>query len=60
MEKVEFLPVWRYSRFNAYNSNSFVGSYSTNFKYYAVNTDVKPERQKELDSVLILAFLTAA
>lgn len=45
-----------YSRFNAYSSNSFVGRTSLVSSSTLANTNVKPERQKELEFGIDLGF----
>ncbi|MFN8307110.1 MAG: SusC/RagA family TonB-linked outer membrane protein [Ferruginibacter sp.] len=46
-----------YSRFNAYSSNSFVSRTSLTSSSTRANTNVKPERQKELEFGIELGFL---
>lgn len=46
-----------YSRFNAYSSNSFVSRTALSSSGTRANTNVKPERQKELEFGIELGFL---
>lgn len=46
-----------YSRFNAYSSNSFLSRTSLTSSGTLANTNVKPERQKELEFGIELGFL---
>lgn len=46
-----------YSRFNAYSSNSFISRTSLSGSTTLANTNVKPERQKELEFGIDLGFL---
>jgi hypothetical protein len=46
-----------YSRFNTYASSSFIGRTSLNSSSTLANENVKPERQKELEFGVDLAFL---
>lgn len=45
-----------YSRFNAYSSNSFIGRTSLVSSTTLANTNVRPERQKELEYGIDLGF----
>ncbi len=46
-----------YSRFNAYSSNSFISRTALSSSSTLANTNVKPERQKELEFGVELGFL---
>ena len=46
-----------YDRFNAYSSNSFVGRTALTSSSTLANTNVQPERQKELEFGIELGFL---
>ena len=48
-----------YDRFNAYSSNSFLSRTSLTSSGTLANTSVKPERQKELEFGIDLAFLNS-
>ncbi len=48
-----------YDRFNAYSSNSFLSRTSLTSSGTLANTNVKPERQKELEFGIDLAFLNS-
>jgi TonB-linked SusC/RagA family outer membrane protein len=48
-----------YSRFNAYSSNSFISRTSLTSSGTRANTEVKPERQKELEVGVDLSFLAS-
>ena len=48
-----------YSRFNAYSSNSFLSRTSLTSSGTLANTNVKPERQKELEFGVDLSFLAS-
>jgi TonB-linked SusC/RagA family outer membrane protein len=48
-----------YSRFNAYSSNSFISRTALTSSGTLANTDVKPERQKELEFGIELGFLAS-
>ena len=48
-----------YSRFNAYSSNSFVARTALTSSSTLANTNVKPERQKELEFGAELGFLNS-
>jgi TonB-linked SusC/RagA family outer membrane protein len=48
-----------YSRFNAYNSNSFISRTALTSNTTLANTDVKPERQKELEFGIDLGFFNS-
>jgi len=48
-----------YSRFNAYSSNSFISRTSLTSSGTLANTNVKPERQKELEFGIDLGFFNS-
>jgi len=48
-----------YSRFNAYSSNSFISRTSLTSSSTLANTNVKPERQKELEFGIDLGFFNS-
>lgn len=48
-----------YSRFNSYSSNSFVGRTALSSSTTLANTNVKPERQRELEFGIDLGFMNS-
>jgi hypothetical protein len=48
-----------YSRFNAYSSNSFISRTALTSSSTLANTNVKPERQKELEFGIDLGFFNS-